>query len=117
MRRRSRASNLAALGLIAACLVAELLVLRVGIDDLDEGYFAQQATRVLHAQVPFRDFETLYSPGLIYLHAALFALFGGPNVLAMRALALLARAGLSLAMYVMARPPVRKPLWAGLPGV
>src|SRR5437870_8701648 len=110
MRRRSRASNLAALGLIAACLVAELLVLRVGIDDLDEGYFAQQATRVFHGEVPFRDFETLYSPGLVYLHAAIFATIGGPSLVAMRALSVLARAGLALLLAVLAEPHVRHPV-------
>jgi hypothetical protein len=116
VRRVSRGEALA-IGAIGACLLVELALLRVGVDDLDEGYFAQQALRVLHGQVPFRDFETLYSPGLAYLHAALFALAGGPNVLALRALALLSRAALSAATYVMARPLVRNPLWAALPAI
>jgi hypothetical protein len=106
-----------ALGLIVACLVAEATVLRVGIDDLDEGYFVQQAVRVLHGQIPYRDFETLYAPGLAYAHAALFGLIGGPFVLAPRVLALAARAALALLLFGMARPLVRSPLWAALPGV
>ena len=52
-------------------------MLRVGIDDLDEGYFVQQGARVLHGQVPYRDFLSLYTPGLAYLHAALFWALGG----------------------------------------
>src|SRR3984893_429273 len=63
-----------ALGLIVACLIAESAVLRVGIDDLDEGYFVQQGMRVLHGQIPYRDFQTLYTPGLLYVHAGLFGL-------------------------------------------
>jgi 4-amino-4-deoxy-L-arabinose transferase-like glycosyltransferase len=105
------------IALIVACLVAESSVLRVGIDDLDEGYFVQQAARVFHGQVPYRDFETLYSPGLVYAHAALFALLGGPSLIAPRALALAARAVVGLALFELARPLVRQPLWAAAPAV
>ena len=76
------------LGLIGACLLGEAAVLRIGIDDLDEGYFVQQAARVLHGQVPYRDFQTLYTPGLVSLHALIFSTIGGPYVLAPRAVAL-----------------------------
>jgi hypothetical protein len=106
-----------ALALILACLAAEAALLTVGIDDLDEGYFVQQATRVLHGQVPYRDFHTLYSPGLAYLHALVFATLGGPSLVATRVVALLGRAGLAIVLYAMARPLVRQPLWAALPGV
>jgi hypothetical protein len=105
------------LGLIVACLAGEAMVLRVGIDDLDEGYFVQQAVRVLHGQIPYRDFQTLYTPGLAYVHAALFGLLGGPFWLAPRALALAAKGVLALLLFGMARPLVRQPLWAALPGV
>ena len=64
--------------MLGLCVLAEAAMLGIGIDDLDEGYFAQQASRVLHGQVPFRDFATLYSPGLLAVHAALWSLFGGP---------------------------------------
>jgi hypothetical protein len=109
--------NLIALGLLAACLVAEAGALRIGLDDLDEGYFVQQAMRVVHGQVPFRDFETLYSPGLAYLHAGLFSVLGGPALLVPRGLSMLARAAIVLLMYVLARPVVRQPLWAAAPGL
>jgi hypothetical protein len=112
-----RRESILAVGLILACLGAEAAVLRVGIDDLDEGYFAQQALRVLHGQVPYQDFQSLYSPGLAYLHAALFGLIGGPFLVAPRVLALVARAALALLLFAIARPLVRKPLWAALPGV
>ncbi len=97
--------------------MAEAAVLRVGIDDLDEGYFVQQAVRVLHGQVPYEDFQSLYTPGLAYLHAAVFGLIGGPYLVAPRMLALTARAALVLTLFGVARPLVRRPLWAALPGV
>jgi hypothetical protein len=53
----------------------------------------------------------------MYVDAALFGLVGGPLVLAPRVLALAARAALALLLYPMARPLVRRPLWAAMPGV
>jgi hypothetical protein len=105
------------IALIVACVVVEVTMLRLGIDDLDEGYFVQQAVRVLHGQIPYRDFETFYTPGLAYLHAAIFWLVGGPSLLAPRALALAARAAVAMLLFVLARPVVRNPLWAAFPGV
>ncbi len=115
--RSPRRESILALGLIVACLAAEATVLRMGIDDLDEGYFVQQGLRVLHGQVPYQDFQSLYTPGLAYLHAALFGLIGGPYVLVPRVLALASRAALALLLYVIARPLVRRPLWAALPAL
>jgi 4-amino-4-deoxy-L-arabinose transferase-like glycosyltransferase len=109
--------DLLALGLIVTCLVAEAAVIRVGIDDLDEGYFVQQAARVLGGQLPYRDFETFYTLGLVYLHAALFGALGGPSLVVTRVVALIARASLALVLYALARPLLRQPLWAALPGV
>src|SRR5438309_10178644 len=104
-----------AVGLLILCVLGEAALLRLGIDDLDEGYFVQQAVRVLHGQIPYRDFETLYSPGLAYAHAGLFWLLGGPSLLAPRVLALIGRAGIAVLLYVLARPLVRQPLWAAAP--
>src|SRR5579864_8040027 len=105
------------IGLLMAALAVEAGMLRVGIDDLDEGYFIQQATRVLHGQVPFRDFATLYSPGLAYLHALVFAATGGPSLLAVRVVSLLARAALVMALFGITRHFVRNPWWAAAPGL
>src|SRR5579864_6655751 len=105
------------IGLLMAALAVEAGMLRVGIDDLDEGYFIQQATRVLHGQVPFRDFATLYSPGLAYLHALVFAATGGPSLLAVRVVSLLARAALVMALFGITRHFVRNPWWAAAPGI
>jgi hypothetical protein len=107
----------AALVVLGGCLAAELWLQRVGIDDLDEGYFAQQATRVLLGQVPFRDFETLYAPGLAYLHAALFWLAGGPSLLVLRSVSLAARAALVGSLYAITLPLVRRKWLAAVPGM
>jgi hypothetical protein len=105
------------IGLVVAGLLIELSLLHVGVDDLDEGYFVQQAARVLHGQVPYRDFETLYTPGLAYLHAGLFALVGGPSLVAARVLAWIARAALALVLFSITRPLVRNTWWAAVPGL
>jgi hypothetical protein len=105
------------IALLIACVVLEAGTLRFGVDDLDEGYFVQQGARVLHGQVPYRDFLSLYTPGLAYAHAALFALSGKPSIEAARGLSLAARAGLALLLFALARPFVRNAWWAALPGV
>src|SRR3982074_2157220 len=46
------------------------------IDPLDEGYFLDLADRVLRGQLPYRDFATYYTPGIFYLFALVFKLFG-----------------------------------------
>lgn len=115
--RRRRAlgrEEAAALGAIALCVLLLAFLLPVGVDDLDEGYFAEQATRVLRGELPYRDFETFYTPGLLYTHAALFAMAGEPSVLLMRAYALASRAALAFGLYALARPLAR-PLFAAAP--
>src|SRR5918911_386412 len=102
--------------LLLLTLALEAAVLWVGIDDLDEGYFAQQATRVLHGQVPYRDFDSLYTPGLLYLHAGLFFVLGGPSLIGLRLVALLGRALVAGLMYGLGRSFAR-PLWAVVPAL
>lgn len=42
----------------------------------DDGMLAQSAERVLHGEMPHRDFAEVYTGGLSYLHAAGFKVFG-----------------------------------------
>lgn len=42
----------------------------------DEGTIGQSAVRVLHREVPHRDFDDMYTGGLTYLNAAGMAVFG-----------------------------------------
>jgi Dolichyl-phosphate-mannose-protein mannosyltransferase len=42
----------------------------------DEGAFAQSADRILHGQLPHRDYSEIYTGGLAYLHAFAFRVLG-----------------------------------------
>ncbi len=97
-------------------LLADLALLRVGLDPEDEGYFVQQATRVLHGQIPFRDFDSLYTPALLYVHAAVVWLLGGSPIVDLRVVGLLARVLFAVALYGICRPVVR-PAIAVLPSL
>jgi hypothetical protein len=107
-----------ALAILCLLLVLgiDLALIRVGLDVQDEGYFVEQASRVLHGDLPYRDFDSLYTPGLLYLHAALFSLLGEPHVLIVRATGLVARAVLAGGLYLVCRPLAR-PAIAILPGL
>jgi hypothetical protein len=49
---------------------------RYWVDLTDEGYFLYLASRVYQGDLPYRDFDTYYTPGVFYLYAAAFKLFG-----------------------------------------
>jgi hypothetical protein len=46
------------------------------IDPIDEGYFLDMADRIMRGELPYRDFTTYYTPGVFYLFALFFKLFG-----------------------------------------
>lgn len=68
------------IGAFAAVFIAAVLVQTVVTDFLvssyDEGLTLYGSVRVLHGQIPYRDFWTMYSPGQFYVFAAVFRLFG-----------------------------------------
>jgi hypothetical protein len=99
--------ELLALASLFAVFFADLLLIRFGMDAQDEGYFLEQATRVLRGQLPYRDFDSLYTPGLLYLHAAVLSLFGGSPLIDMRIVGLVSRIVLGLALYFVCRRFVR----------
>jgi len=68
---------------------AAILTYRIhyGVVPHDDGTLAHAAERVLHGQLPHRDFDDPYTGGLSLLNAAAFKLFG-VNVLSVRALLL-----------------------------
>src|SRR5436305_14950559 len=49
----------------------------------DEGALAESADRVLHGELPHRDFDEIYTGGLSFLNAAAFRIFG-TNLASMR---------------------------------
>ncbi len=70
-----------------------LLQGRINIPNADEGYLWYGSLRVLHGEIPIRDFQA-YDPGRYYL-TALFLLMGGEGIMPFRfALALFQGAGI-----------------------
>ncbi|MGA3187924.1 MAG: hypothetical protein ABSF22_12515 [Bryobacteraceae bacterium] len=49
---------------------------RVFLSDNDEGIYLSAALRILHGQMPYKDFFTLCGPGSFFLMAASFRIFG-----------------------------------------
>src|SRR6266508_3496896 len=72
------------------------------IDPVDEGYFLDLADRVTRGELPYRDFTTYYTPGIFYLFAATFKLFG-PSLLWPRYVMALLRAATAVLTYVLVR--------------
>jgi hypothetical protein len=65
--------------LLLVCLLSTVYVsmrLNKGWDPRDEGTLGQSAERVLHGELPHRDFNDPYTGGLAFIDAALFKLFG-----------------------------------------
>jgi len=113
---QKRGEELVALVCLLAVLCADLVLIRFGLDAQDEGYFVEQATRVLHGQLPYRDFDSLYTPGLLYLHAAVLSVFGGSPLIDLRAVGLISRLVLGVGLYLVCRRLVR-PAIAVLPSL
>ena len=105
-----------ALFCLVLVLCVDLALVRVGLDAVDEGYFVEQATRVVQGQLPYRDFDSLYTPALLYVHAAILNLFGSSPVVDLRIVGLLARLVLAGGLYLVCRTLVR-PAIAVLPSL
>jgi hypothetical protein len=100
--------------LTLAALVAEQLFLaRYWLDTLDEGYFAELADRVARGELPYRDFDTPYTPALHYLHAWAFGLLGR-DLVTMRLILIVAKSALYLLLYALGRR-LMPPAFAALP--
>jgi hypothetical protein len=68
----------------------------------DEGIVLQGAERILHGEVPYRDFFSFYTPGSFYLVGFLFRFLGDSLVVARLSLAV-AGAACSVITYLLAR--------------
>ena len=58
------------------CALYAFHFLRRGWVPHDEGTLGQSAERILHGQLPHRDFDEIYSGGLSFLNAATFSVLG-----------------------------------------
>lgn len=68
----------------------------------DEGIILQGAERILHGQVPYRDFFTFYTPGSFYVTAFLFKVFGD-SILTARTALMFFGAAFPVITYALAR--------------
>lgn len=93
-------SVLAVAGL--ACAIFGRLILTHGWVPHDAGTLGQSAERVLRGQLPHRDFDELYTGGLSFLYAAVFAIWK-PSILAMRLVLYAFFLAWMLAIYYIAR--------------
>src|SRR5262244_1605743 len=62
--------------IFVVCLAYLCIFLRHSTLEPDEGIILQGAERILHGEVPYRDFFSFYTPGSFYLIALLFSVFG-----------------------------------------
>ncbi len=70
----------------------------------------------VRGELPYRDFDSLYTPGALYMHTTIFHTLGAPYLIGPRLVALIARAGLAFGLYVLGRP-LMPPIWAALPAL
>src|SRR3990167_8376883 len=62
--------------LIFLSLLTSAFFFNRGFAYYDEGFILHAAQRVLQGEVPYRDFDLIYTPGSVYLTAAAFKLLG-----------------------------------------
>jgi Dolichyl-phosphate-mannose-protein mannosyltransferase len=91
-----------------ALLLIQLVLSRYWLDLIDEGYFADLADRIARGELPYRDFATPYTPGIHYLHAWAFALFGR-DLVTLRVVLSVAKTALAVLLYSLARRLVPTP--------
>lgn len=98
--RRSARLALASLLVLAWLLVRNRLY--TSWVPTDEGVIGQGAMRVLHGELPHRDFVALWSGGLDVVHAAVFRVFG-VSLAHLRTLLLVSWFGALVATFAVAR--------------
>lgn len=79
-----------------------LLFRSYGFQVEDEGNLLFQLDRVLRGQLPYRDFETGYTPGFFYIGASVLRI-GGESTTGMRMVLALLNAASATVLYVLAR--------------
>jgi len=106
-RRRTEIAIAILVAMAAFCLRWPLVSWDLNV--ADEGYLATAAQRILDGEVPYRDFQRNYAPGIFYLLTACLKIFGH-SVLVMRYLWLVMLAAVCALAYLVARPFA--PRWA-----
>src|SRR5262249_31834503 len=106
-RRRARLTprqrNFVVFGIIALAFLIPLLgLLRSQGPSMEEGFMLVFPERVLHGELPTRDFLHLYGPGSLWVLAGVFKTFG-VSLTAERLVGLLQQVGVVLGVYALAR--------------
>jgi len=94
----------------AVCLYLSVFVVTIHGRG-DEGLMVYPAERVLAGQVPYRDFFSELAPGVFYIQALLFKLFG-THIWSARIPALLVLAAISWQLFYLGRKVM--PAWAAI---
>lgn len=104
LRARAREWRGALLGCVGLLLVALPFVPRFGApgSEMDEGALLAYAGRVQHGAIPWRDFQTFYGPGNVWLLGAVTKVFG-VSVATERSVGLLYRLAIVVALFLLAR--------------
>ncbi len=105
--RREPLALYALLFVLAGALCS--LAITNAINPNDEGIVLQAAARIVHGQLPYRDFYANYGPGEYYLIALLNLVFG-PSLLAWRILHVLLDASVAVLAYALVRRDAGPPL-------
>jgi hypothetical protein len=92
----------------AGALLSGLTILN-GINPHDEGLVLQAAARIVHGEVPYRDFYANYGPGQYYLDGALDFVFG-PSLLTWRIVRVALDALVAVLAYALVRREGSEPL-------
>jgi len=87
--------------------VSALPLMRIA-SAMDEGIVLQGGIRILHGQVPYRDFFSFYTPLSYYVAAAAFRVFG-ETLVGARVVLLIYSALMSLIVYLLARRITNRP--------
>jgi hypothetical protein len=90
------------LGVFVGCVAYLCIPLRYSTLEPDEGIVLQGAERVLHGQVPYRDFFSFYTPGSFYFLALWLRIFGDCFAVARASIAIVG-AICSVLTYLLAR--------------
>jgi hypothetical protein len=92
----------------AGALLSGLTILN-GINPHDEGLVLQAASRIVHGELPYRDFYANYGPGQYYLDGALDYVFG-PSLLTWRIVRVALDAVVAVLAYALVRREGSEPL-------
>ena len=90
------------------------LAIKSPLNPYDEGLALVGGMRVLHGDIPLRDYWAIYPPGQSYVLAALFGV-AGENVLVERVYDTLVRIALALVIYLVSARVLRSWRWALAP--